>query len=121
MVMQNGNFRLNNRPKQYKQGRFYLKPTVWEDMKVKHNWKNDRDDRGSISRFAEKIGVSRQYAQGITKGYTDCSAVVMFRIVRFLGLENDCWCRLFEIYPNEHNPIEQPTREIAAEKGVILW
>lgn len=71
---------------------FYLKKSVWEAIKLTHGW----HDRGGISRFAECLGITRQAAARIVSGHDGCSAFMMRRIKRFMNINGECWCHLFE-------------------------
>jgi hypothetical protein len=71
---------------------FYLKKKTWEAICSSRGWHG----RGSITRFAEEIGVTRQYASGLVSGACGCSSNVMRKIIGLLGINKGCWCHLFE-------------------------
>lgn len=71
---------------------FYLKKAVWEAIRIARNWQG----RGSISRFAEELEITRQYAHLIVSGKAGCSSFVMRKIKRLLGINGSCWCHMFE-------------------------
>lgn len=71
---------------------FYLRKSVWEAIKLTRGWHK----RGAISRFAECLGITRSMAARIVSGEDGCSAWMMRRIKRFMGINGACWCHLFE-------------------------
>jgi len=74
--------------------RIKLKKEVWEGIKKTKCWK----ERGAISRFAEYLGVSRQYAQMVISNGVGLSAVLMLKIIDLTGnISNHRWSELFEI------------------------
>lgn len=91
---------------------FYLKRSVWEAIKLTHGW----HDRGGISRFAEHLGITRQYAALIVSGKAGCSAFVMRKIKRLLNINGSCWCHLFEDSrcdsQDENHPISQSLNHV---------
>lgn len=71
---------------------FYLKKTTWEAIKISRGWPS----YGAISRFAEEIRITRQYAADIVSCNCGCSSNVIRRIVDMLGIKEGCWCHLFD-------------------------
>ncbi len=71
---------------------FYLKKSSWQAIQISRGWRK----RGAISRFAEEIGITRQYASMIVNGKAGCSSFVMRKIKRLVGINGSCWCHLFE-------------------------
>lgn len=71
---------------------FYLKKTTWEAIRVSRGWK----EYGSISRLAEELRITRQYATDIVHCNCGCSSNVIRRIVDLLGIREGCWCHLFD-------------------------
>ena len=73
---------------------FYLKKTTWQAICYSRGWKG----RGSVTKFAESINITRQYASGLVNGSIGCSSNVMRKIIDLLGIKMDCWCHLFDRY-----------------------
>ena len=73
---------------------FYMKKTTWQAICFSRGW----NGRGSVSKFAESINITRQYASGIVNGSLGCSSNVMRKIIDLLGIKRDCWCHLFDRY-----------------------
>ena len=71
---------------------FYMKKRTWNAIKDSRGWSG----RGEISRFAESINITRQYAAGIVNGSLGCSTNVMRKIIDLLGIYHGCWCQLFD-------------------------
>lgn len=72
---------------------FFLKKSTWDAIRISRGW----PERGSISRFAEEIGVTRQYAADLVSCNCGCSSNVMRKIIDLLGIrDGERWCHLFD-------------------------
>jgi hypothetical protein len=72
---------------------FYLKKEVWQAIRKSKGW----PERGSATRLAEQLHVTRQYAAMILSGTVGCSAFLMLKIKKFVGIpEGQCWCFMFD-------------------------
>jgi hypothetical protein len=90
---------------------FYLRKSTWEAIRTSRGWYG----RGATVRFAEALGVTRQYAWDIITQRCGCSSNVMRKIIALLGMDRpivikgqdhyQCWCVLFEmVCQREANP-----------------
>jgi len=66
---------------------FYLKKSTWESIKKIHGWK----EHGAISKYARALGITRQYAELVVKQKRSVSEILMYRMVKWLNLEGECW------------------------------
>jgi predicted metal-binding protein len=71
---------------------FYLKRSTWDAIRISRGWVG----KGAASRFAETIGITRQYASEIINQRCGCSSNVMRKIIDLLGIKEGCWCHLFD-------------------------
>jgi hypothetical protein len=72
---------------------FYLKRDIWESIRKSKGWKQ----RGAATRLSEQLHITRQYAAMILSGTVGCSAFVMLKIKKFVGIpEGQCWCFMFD-------------------------
>ncbi len=81
----------NSKKEEYRS--FYLKKEVWQAIRKSKGW----PERGSATRLAEQLHITRQYAAMILSGAAGCSAFLMLKIKRFVGIpEGQCWCFMFD-------------------------
>jgi plasmid maintenance system antidote protein VapI len=71
---------------------FYLKKSTWDAIRISRGW----GERGAISRFADELRITRQYAADLVRCNCGCSSNVIRRIVDLLGIKEGCWCHLFD-------------------------
>lgn len=126
-VMSNGSGQKNrmfgkrNLPKLGRYGEychFFLRKDAWLAIRRLKNW----PERGSKTRFAEALGICREYARLIVDQLVGCSAEVMYRIIRLVGYrENDCWCHLFTDRTGDPLPSNHPIYSDAKYDGVLPY
>lgn len=125
--MSNGNgqnrkkFVKNNLPKLGRYGEychFYLRKDAWEAIRLLFNW----PVRGAKTRFAEALGICREYARLIVDQRVGCSAEAMYRIKNLVKCpEGMCWCHLFTERSGDPLPPNHPIYSAAKYNGVLPY
>jgi plasmid maintenance system antidote protein VapI len=96
---------------------FFIKKSAWEAIRALKGWHK----RGSISRFAEELGITRQYASLIVGGKAGCSSFVMRKIKRLVGINGSCWCHLFEETRVDDVDLDHPIYNQAKYNGEVPY
>ena len=97
---------------------FFLRREVWQAIKKTHGWKN----HGAITKFAECLGITRQYADMLVKQKAGCSADAMRRILKFLGIKNgECWCHVFSFHEDMDVDPKHPIYNSFKHDGAVPY
>lgn len=106
---------------------FYLRKSTWDAIRTSRGWHG----RGATVRFAESLGVTRQYAWDLVTQRCGCSSNVMRKIIALLGMDRpikvrgldqyQCWCILFEMTPMRESNPNHPIFNEAKYKGEVPY
>lgn len=97
---------------------FYLKTSTWKAIIISRGWTRF----GGVSRFAEAIGITRQYASEIVHQRCGCSSNVMRRIISLLGIKRgEHWCHLFDMTPDIDIDPNHPMFNMEKYNGVMPY
>jgi hypothetical protein len=106
---------------------FYLRKSTWEAIRTSRGWYG----RGATVRFAESLGVTRQYAWDLITQRCGCSSNVMRKIIALLGMDRpiiikgmehyQCWCVLFEMTCQREASPNHPIYNLAKYNGEVPY
>lgn len=106
---------------------FYLRKSTWEAIRISRNW----GIRGAACRFAEALGITRQYAWDIITQRCGCSSNVMRKIIGLLGMDRpiqvkghdqyQCWCSLFEMVSMRECDKSHPIYNLCKYNGEVPY